>query len=123
MYWTFLIFALIGYLTYLLISLDKFDKQTPDVQSKIETVKTYFGKYLFTVILSFVSILAFSYMAVLDGGEWLIETLTDKFVPDKTPFAFHLTAYLFGLLNLIFVKWLFDRFGKPFQINTNQEVK
>jgi H+/Cl- antiporter ClcA len=123
MFWIFLLFAFIGYLSYLLISLDKFDKQTEIITAKMETVRLYFVKYFFVVILSLLTIIAFSYMVTLDGGQWLIETITDKYVPGNTPFAFHIAAYLFGLLNLIFVKWLFDRFGKPFQINFTQENK
>ncbi len=123
MFWIFLLFAFIGYLSYLLISLDKFDKQTEIITAKMETVRLYFVKYFFVVILSLLTIIAFSYMVTLDGGQWLIETITDKYVPGNTPFAFHIAAYLFGMLNLIFVKWLFDRFGKPFQINFTQENK
>ncbi|GEM_PF-4898656 len=122
MFGIFLAFAFIGYLSYLLISLDKFDKQTEAIGEKMETIKLYFVKYLFAVLLSLLTIIAFSYMVTLDGGQWLIETITDRYVPGNTPFAFHIAAYLFGLLNLIFVKWLFDRFGKPFQINVTQGV-
>ena len=112
MFITFLLLAFAGYITYLLISLDKYNSQTPYL-NKIETIKEYFGKYLFVVFAALIILIVFTYLLTLDGGAWLVQLLTNEEFTGETPFSVHLTAYFIGLFNVIIVKWIYDKFVKP----------
>jgi len=88
--------ALAGMISFLFLSLAKYNRETKSLSFK-ETIKDYFNPAItFSLVAQLIIQTVFTFLLTIDGGGWLIKTFTGGQIPETLPIGFYAFAFLCG---------------------------
>ena len=89
--------ALVGMIVFLILSIAKYNKETPALTTLGQTLKGYFSLNVIlntTAVLILIGFLTF--INALDKGHWVNQTFFNSFIEDDSPIALYVIAFLTG---------------------------
>ena len=89
--------ALVGMIFFLLLSIARYNKETPALTTLGQTLKGYFTVNVTINTIAVLLLTAFlTFINALDGGKWVNETFFNSFIEDESPTALYVIAFLTG---------------------------